>query len=172
MQLRPQYLMKAVSQCLSHVVAPAIDKSNGVAQEQVAIAIGLLEFMAAREPMQFDFDCSDLAGLIDLLDQLTALGSGDETAQAAIDNASAVLDRARAGPADMAVAARELRERIRVATDALHAQGGAVRTGLQKAILGQAKQALAVERAWLAPLGFERGAQPLPPLEDLLRKAR
>jgi hypothetical protein len=169
MQLRAEYLLQAVSHCLSQIVAPAIENSNGVAQEQIAIAIGLLDFMAARLPDQFDFDCNELAGLIDLAEGLTRLGPQDGEAQNAIAQAKDVLARAKAGPSEIAATSRTMREGIRAAIDTLYARDGATRDALQKEVLTQGKRALTVERAWLSPLGFERGAQPLPPLETLLK---
>ena len=63
MQMRPDPQIKSVIKAMNDVVLPAVDPQNKLAQEQVRLCMGLLGLMAKQLPLQFRFDCDELARL-------------------------------------------------------------------------------------------------------------
>ena len=167
MQLREDIQLKSVIRALTEVVLPAVDSSNALAVEQTQVAIGMLQLMAARLPLQFRYDCDELARLLELC---RALAAYDDGALASATRAGAeVLGRAQAGPDEVLGAIRELR---RLSGDLITARyrddDDGARTHISQLVLAHADQQLLRERAWVAPQGWEIQPETLPAIEDLL----
>src|SRR3546814_10299091 len=56
MELRPEFLMPIIAKTLRDVVLPALDENQQVAAEQLKLAIGFLDIMGLRAPLQSKFD--------------------------------------------------------------------------------------------------------------------
>lgn len=175
MQLRSDILLTSVIRSLKEAIAPALDTSDSLAQEQVWIVIGLLELLAKRLPMQFQFDCDELERLHALSLSLADKAHAMLPAQAAADFASAqtgaadVLERAKARPDEVLAAVRHLRAACAGATQSIYKASGEERSNLKDIILGYSSQQLVRDRAWLIDQGWERRPDDLPDIDDLIR---
>ena len=170
MELRPEFLLPAVAKTLRDVVLPAVDPENQVAQEQLNLAIGFLGILADRLPLFFAFDTDELTRHLDLAEQLVALlgGDGDHGAEIAI--AHDVLNAAASDPAAILTATRHMRRAATLMIEAGHARGQQTLSNeISRTMNAFAKVQLARERAWVMPMGFENGAEPV---EDITRQLK
>lgn len=175
MQLRPDVLLAGTIKSLRDVVAPALDPANTLAQEQLAVGIGLLELLRTRLPLEFRFDLDELARLLAFAHTLSACGqdmSADpclEALRAAKRAGEDVLARAGAAPAEVLAAVSELRARSGEAVTALFEHGdAALRSALTRETLAYSREQLLRDRAWTAPQGWEAPTGALPAIERLL----
>lgn len=176
MQMRPAIQLQAVIKALSEVVLPAIDADNKPAIEQAKLSIGLLSLLAEQLPVQFSFDCDELARLIAtgrVLVESAAGGAATQTAAAALgdalDRATATLDGARSGPAKVVGTVRRLREATGTLVTEAHADGTAeARAAIDRAVLAMSAEQLLRERALMRMQGWEPDPKAIPPLADLL----
>lgn len=178
MQLRPDVILAGTIKSLREVVAPALDPANALAQEQLAVGIGLLELLRARLPLEFHFDLDELARLVAFARTLAAHGGvpGTESCLDALRVAERsgvdVLARAGAAPAEVVGAVIELRARSGAAVTALFERGDAeLGRALARETLDYSREQLLRDRAWTAPQGWEARAEPLPAIEALLDRS-
>ena len=178
MQMRPQIQLQAVIKALSDVVLPAIDPDNRLALEQGKLAIGLLTLLAQQLPVQFAFDCDELARLIATSGELANAaqgGAGTQAAVAALNEATLAagrtLDAARSSPADVEAAVRAMRAATGALVTEVHRDGDAAsQAAVQVAVLAMSKQQLLRERSMLLMQGWEPDPKAVPPLADLLAR--
>jgi hypothetical protein len=171
--------IKSMVKAMTDVVLPAIDPANKLAQEQARLVIGMLGLMAQQLPLQFRFDCDELARLLELAAALKqaaggapALGSSVEQMGRAAAAASLTLEQARIGPEDVEQAVR----RMRAATSELvrEACAGADEPTMQRvqdAVLAGSREQLLRDRAWVLAQGWEPDPAAIPKIQDLLRAA-
>lgn len=178
MQMRPQIQLQAVIKALGDVVLPAIDPDNKLALEQGKLAIGLLTLLAQQLPVQFAFDCDELARLVETSGKLANVaqgGAGTQAAVAALNEATLAagrtLDAARSSPADVEAAVRAMRAATGALVTEVHRDGEAAsQAAVQTAVLAMSKQQLLRERAMLLMQGWEPDPKAVPPLADLLAR--
>ncbi|MCC6710062.1 MAG: hypothetical protein IT492_21090 [Gammaproteobacteria bacterium] len=166
MQLREDLQLQTAIRALVEVIAPAVDAGNALAVEQTQIVIGMLQLMAARLPLQYQYDCDELVRLVDLSRALEDHDGRLATARAA---GAEVLARAQATPQELLAAIRNLRKLSGAVITAAYRDGDdATRTSVSKHVLAHAEQQLLRERAWFAPQGWELQPESLPDIENLL----
>ena len=178
MQMRPGVQLQAVIKALSDVVLPAIDPDNKLAIEQGKLSIGLLALLSQQLPVQFQFDCDELARLIATSGELAKAaqgGAGTQAAVAALNEAALAagrtLDAARGSPADIEGAVRAMRAATGVLITEVHRDGEtASRASVQAAVLAMSKQQLLRERSMLLMQGWEPDPKAVPPLAELLAR--
>jgi len=176
MQMRPAVQIQSIIKALTDVVLPAVDPGNKLAQEQSRLVIGLLTLMSKQLPLQFRFDCDELARLIALSQQLRQQARSAaclETPLAglrpAVASAEAVLDRAKADPDEVLEAVRSLRAATGALVSAAYQDADAATVdALQQAVLGHAETQLLRDRSWLLMQGWEADPASVPPIEQLL----
>lgn len=178
MQMRPEIQLKAVIKALSEVVLPALDPGNKPAIEQAKLSIGLLSLLAEQLPVQFAFDCDELARLLatgqTLVDAAQG-GAATEDAAArlrdALAAATATLAGARSGPAGVLGAVRQLREATGTLVTQTHADGTPeARAAIDAAVLAMSQAQLLRERALMRLQGWEPDPAAIPPLAELLAR--
>jgi len=178
MQMRPQIQLQAVIKALSDVVLPAIDPDNQLAIEQGKLSIGLLALLAQQLPVQFQFDCDELARLIATAGTLATDaqgGAGTQAAVAALNEATLVADRcldaARSSPADIEAQVRALRVATGTLISEVHRDGDAAcRPKIQQTVLAMSKEQLLRDRSMMLMQGWEPDPKAVPPLADLLAR--
>jgi len=178
MQMRPQIQLQSVIKALSDVVLPAIDPNNKLAMEQGKLSIGLLSLLAQQLPMQFRFDCDELARLIATSAELSAQaqgGAGTQAALAALNEAALVagrtLDAARSSPADIEAAVRSMRTATGALITEVHRDGDAgCRPAIQQTVLAMSKEQLLRDRSMMLMQGWEPDPKAIPPLAELLAR--
>lgn len=173
MDLRPSLQIKTVIKALADTVLPAVDPNNKLAHEQLQLAIATLQLISQRAPLQYRYDCQDLARLLEFAESLRQQAAGVVPAAAAlqalepsVDAARDVLARARAEPSELESAALQLREALGAAVAAAAAAASAEQLKpINAAVLAHAREQLLRERSWLSPQGWEPN---LPDLESLI----
>lgn len=178
MQLRNDVSLNAIINSLSKIVLPAVDANNALAQEQLQISIGLLQLMAARAPLEFDYDCDELKRLIEFSCQLMAAipaAQNTEELQHAVKSAERVVEQARSAPSEI----RDLIAALRVATGVLisneyETADKDTRDAIGRVVLTHADAQLLRERSWVAQQGWELRPEEVPDIETLIapRKSR
>ena len=172
MQLRADIQLRAAIKALTDTVAPTIDPAHKLALEQVQMVIGALTIVEQNLPLQFRFDCNELERLLRLAE---SMADGDDSHPAlggvrrSADAGARVLDRARADPADVLNAVRDLRAECGAATTAVFRDGSpAARKAVTDTVLGYSKEQTLRDRSWLLNVGFEPAGSDVPPIEQLL----
>ena len=176
MQSRPDIQIKSILKAMTDVVLPAVDPQNKLAQEQARLCMGLLGIMAKQLPLQFSFDCNELARMSAYSAELQRISSGGtETSDAlaalktATRSADATLERAQASPQDVEQAVRSLREATGSLVSSVFRDGDvAVQGQVQRATLDMSREQLLRDRAWVVAQGWEADPKALPPIEELL----
>lgn len=176
MQMRPELQIQSMIKALTDVVLPAIDPGNKLAQEQSRLVVGMLGLMARQLPLQFRFDCDELARLLELARELRAQAKGaaatDEaqaTLATAVDAGSRVLEQAKVDPADVEQAARQLRVATGALITAVYRDGEpASVTRVERTALASAKEQLLRDRAFLITQNWEPDPKALPAIGELL----
>jgi hypothetical protein len=177
MQMRPEIQIQSVLKAMNDVVLPALDPKNPLAQEQARLCIGLLSIMAAQLPLQYRYDCDELARLLALSQRLQQLPGVDELAPTTLSGlvqgtrqAQDVHSRARAEPAELLQAVRTLRELTgNLVQEAFAGDTPGQRTaGLQRAVMDMSKEQLLRERSWLLGQGWESDPKAIPAIDTLI----
>lgn len=176
MQMRPQIQIQSILKALTDVVLPAVDANNKLAQEQTRLIMGTLGLMARQLPLQFRFDCDELALLIEFSHELQRLAQGGQETAAAnaalassTDSASSLLVRAQAGPDDIEKAVRDLRAATGAVVSSVYRDGEhAVQDRVQRTVLAVSKEQLLRDRSLLITQGWEPDPKAVPAIETLL----
>lgn len=179
MQMRPDVQIQSILKSMSDVVLPAIDPDNKLAQEQARLCMGLIGLMARQLPLQFEYDCDELARLIRFANDLCAVDSPVEPSRATAEalgtsarEAAAVLACARATPEQVYQEVRALRVATgRVVTALCHDGESAARARVQQRVLAMSREQLLRERAWVISQGWEPDPRAVPNIESLLAEA-
>jgi hypothetical protein len=176
MQLRPEIQLQSLMKSLRDVVLPAIDPKNKVAVEQGQLVMGMLHILSQRLPLEYRFDTDELQRLLELSRRLRGeVRGGGETA-AAIDALSYsdargadVLERARAEPAEVYSAVKELRSKIASVVQAVSKDGDRPsRAAMTASVHSASAEQLKRDRAWVIGQGWEPDPKALQPIETLL----
>jgi hypothetical protein len=171
LQLQPDIILVSAIKSLRDVVAPAVDPANKLAQEQVQVAIGLLNLLAQRLPQQFRFACDELQRLLELASSLHALviAASNAALSETIALGADVLRRAQADPHELKTAIRALRETTSARIDVLyHMASPDEKSQLKKLVLDYSTEQLKRDRAWVITQGWEEHPEMLTSIETLL----
>lgn len=165
MELRPEFLMPIIAKTLRDVVLPALDENQQVAAEQLKLAIGFLDIMGLRAPLQSKFDEDEHRRHAALTGELRALISEAKVSLPASAFAEPVGDEA-----SLVTRTRSLRREIAILIEAGHTSGiESLSQAVHDRVLAFASVQLKRERAWVEPMGFEGGAAKLTPVEEQLQ---
>ena len=148
---------------LREVVLPAVDPANGVAIEQLHLAMMTIGLVRERLPLRHRRARQELRNALDMAERLAALGAGGEAVASLADAARGLL----ADPAADEAALSTVRCALLAALEAVvAASGGDV--AIARAVVAASKAQTDLARAWCLPAGFEVGAEDLPALDTLL----
>lgn len=176
MQLRPDIQIQSVLKAMNDVVLPALDPNNPLAQEQARLCMGMLALMAERLPLQYRFDCDELARLLALSSRLQQLAEAHRLAPEPMSTlvektrvAADVLDRARAEPSEVLGAIRALRAATGRLIQVASTEGRADEVGdLERLVLDASKEQLLRDRSWVVGQGWEIDPAAIPSIETLI----
>jgi hypothetical protein len=169
MELRPEYLLPVIAKTLQDVVLPVLDESQQVAQEQLKLAIGFLNFMAQNAQLQFAFDVDELQRLTDHAKSLSEITGGSTASQSALTAAQAVGARIGIDPAEIVTAIRQLRLGVTEMIERGHAKADkALDAPISSLVNEFSRIQLNRERAWVMPMGFENGQDAVPTIASQL----
>ena len=147
---------------LREVVMPAVDPANGVALEQLHLAIVTIDLARSRLPLRHARIRQELRNACDLADRIKAVGGKGDLA-GLIAEADALLLDPEANEATL----DGTRQRIlSAAEDAVAASKGDLE--IARAVIAAVRPQTDLARAWCLPAGFDVDPQDLPELETLL----
>jgi hypothetical protein len=175
MQLRPLLQIQTIIKAMTEDIIPALDQTNQLAMQSAHLTIGTLALIAQHLPLEYRYDCDELARLIETAKSLGAQlkPEGGATAAAELTEAgkvgSDVLSRARAEPGEIVDAVRRLRAASAKAVTAVYAAGDeTAQAAVQKSVLSISKQQLLRDRSWLLMQGWEPDPKSIPGIAELL----
>ena len=176
MQLRPQIQIQAVIKAMMEDVIPALDQTNQLAMQSAQLTIGTLALIAQHLPLEYRYDCDELARLVGLAGTLgaqardgTRMDGVVAELAAAAKSGTDVLDRARAEPTEIVAAVRRLRSATGEAVRAVFKAGTeAAQAAAQAAVLSMSKEQLLRDRSWLLMQGWEPDPKSVPAIDTLL----
>jgi hypothetical protein len=176
MQMRPEIQIKSVLKAMTDVVLPALDPANQLAQEQIRLCMGLLDLLSRQMPLQFRFDCDELARLQAMGEQLLPLADSQavdartlEALGEAVRVSGDVLARAKADPAEVVEAVRTLRAATGAVVQQACAAGMPSDTRrLERIVLDSSREQLLRDRTWLLAQGWESDPTSFAPIETLI----
>jgi hypothetical protein len=172
MQLRPQLQIQTIIKAMTEDVIPALDRTNQLAMQSAQLTVGMLALMAQHLPLEYRYDCDELARLIECAKALIVqLPSGTAAAQLkeAGNIGDEVLSRARAEPEEIVHAVRRLRTASAKAIASVYEGGdSAAKEVVAKTVLSMSKQQLLRDRSWLLLQGWEPNPKSVPAIADLL----
>ena len=85
MQLRPQIQIQTIIKAMMEDVIPALDQTNQLAMQSAQLTIGTLTMIAQHLPLEYRYDCDELARLIDAAAKLREQAQGGtQTEQAGL----------------------------------------------------------------------------------------
>jgi hypothetical protein len=175
MQLRPLLQIQTIIKAMTEDIIPALDQTNQLAMQSAHLTIGTLALIAQHLPLEYRYDCDELARLIECAKSLGAQlkPKGGLTAAAELTEAgkvgSDVLSRARAEPGEIVEAVRRLRAASAKAVTAVYEAGDeAAQAAVQKTVLVMSKQQLLRDRSWLLMQGWEPDPKSVPGIAELL----
>ena len=172
MELRPEFLLPAIAKSLRDVVRPAVDPDNGVAQEQLNLAIGFLNVLAERLPLFFAFDVDELRRHLELGEALAGLLGAEYHRNTAMAEATQLLGSSGSDPAAIVATSRKLRQLTAHMIEIGHARAEPLLSAaISRTMNAFAKVQLDSERAWVMPMGFETGSDPIPDIASQLAEA-
>lgn len=176
MQMRPEIQITSMLKALTDVVIPAIDPINKLAIEQAQLVVGMLRLMASQLPVQFKFDCDELARLAAFSRALAATDSDDSGIRSAItqletsvDAALSLLELYALDPAEVVANLRSLKSAVGSLVTAAAASNDAdAQLRIEKIILMMSTEQLLRDRSLMKLQGFEPDPAALPDITQLL----
>ena len=168
--------LASIVRALTDVVLPSLPPEAGLAQEQIQLCRGLLDLLSRQLPLQFRFDCDELARLRSMGEELLPLAdphSTDAAARQALTDALKVSDdvlrRAKADPSEVVSSVRALRAATGELVKQACATGQRSDTArLENLVLEHSRDQLLRDRTWLLPQGWERDPAKFPPIDTLI----
>ena len=172
MEMRPQLQIQTVIKAMMEDVIPAMDQTNQLAMQSAQLTIGTLMLISQHLPLEYRYDCDELARLLATAKTLAAQAAGLPATQglsAASAVAADVLDRARAEPSEIVDAIRSLRAATANTVRAAYADGSeTVQGAVEKTVLAMSKEQLLRDRSWLLMQGWEPNPAAVPAIDTLL----
>ena len=176
MELRPQLQIQTIIKAMTQDVIPALDQTNQLAMQSAQLTIGTLALLAQHLPLQYRYDCDELARLLDTAGKLcTQLSDGEQTLAAVAElkearrTGSGVLDRSRAEPSEIVEAAHRLRSATAQTVRAAYRDSSeAAQAAIQVSVLSMSKEQLLRDRSWLLMQGWEPDPKSVPSIDTLL----
>jgi hypothetical protein len=165
--------LRAALKALKDVVSPAVDPSNPLAVEQLRMVCGFLAMVCEQLPYRAQRVRFDLLSAVDLAQALSS-GIGHATLDGAgalpvaLARAVALQHTSDASEADLQQATARLGEATRDLIRESAEADDAVRRDIDRVVLRHSKAWLDVQRAWFAPLGFDKEARALLPIAAAL----
>lgn len=157
--------LRVVLKALREVVAPAVDPTNQLAAEQLALSIATLAMVQSRLPYIHAGSRQELSNAVTLA---TVVVNAAETTklQGQIASAQALLENPGSTLTDLESTRSKLLTAISTLVE--ETQDPARRTAVSAAVIAASKPQFDLARAWSLPAGFELDPVEVPALETLL----
>lgn len=180
MQMRPALQIQTIIKAMVEDVLPALDQTNQLAMQSAQLTIGTLTLIAQHLPLEYRYDCDELARLLATAETLRPQAKGGERTSAALAElkeagrlGAEVLDRARAEPSEILDAVHALRTATAETVRAVYAEGSEAAQGaVEKTVLAMSRDQLLRDRSWLLMQGWEPDPKAVPAIDTLLAPIR
>lgn len=161
--------LQAIVKSLKDNVAPAVEASNQLAQQQMQLSLAALEITLEHLPLVHGLVRRDLKEHLNLAEQLLAL-SGDtdngKRLKAVMHESAIALEDAECGFTQLQQHARDLRDVIGIAI--AREQEACQVLAIEQLVMDTCSTSLTLGRAWNKPMGFEPAPDAVPDLVSLL----
>lgn len=182
MELRADFLLNNALKAMTDTVLPAIDPNNKLAIEQAQLIAASISLVTQRLPLEFRYACDELNRYIELAKKLHDLckandGEADSQALAkvlasSINHNEQILSRTLVDPQEIQQRNHALRQTVSSAiTDISAFSNTDLQKKLHTIVDTHAERELLLERAWLAPQGWEAGND-MPDICELLSASK
>ncbi|MES2482914.1 MAG: hypothetical protein V4609_13025 [Pseudomonadota bacterium] len=166
-------VVRASLRALQGVVAPALDRDNPLAQEQLALVCRFLGFVAQRAPLAMARQWLELHLAHAMAQELLQAIPGApqtvrEHALAACDRARTLLDASVPDTDRLVAETASLNASISAWVRSSRAFDPSPRAQLEAIVLRHSQRVTQLHRAWFSPLGLDPEAAGVPSLESLL----
>jgi hypothetical protein len=176
MEMRPLLQIQTIIKAISEDVIPALDQSNQLAMQSAHPAICTLTLISQHLPLEYRYDCDELARLLRSGEVLRSQAKGGEKTSIAVAQlkeagriGSDVLDRAKAEPSEVLDAIHRLRTATAEAVRAVYDEGSdSAQRAVGQTVLAMSKEQLLRDRAWLIMQGWEPDPKAIPAIDTLL----
>ncbi|MGQ0620383.1 MAG: hypothetical protein ACT4QA_10775 [Panacagrimonas sp.] len=176
MQMRPALQIQTIIKAMMEDVLPALDQTNQLAMQSAQLTIGTLHLISQHLPLEYRYDCDELARLLATAETLRGQAKDGEKTRAALadlDEAGRVgadvLNRARAEPSEILGAVHGLRAATAETVRAVYAEGSeSAQAAVEKTVLAMSKEQLLRDRSWLLTQGWEPDPRAVPAIDTLL----
>ena len=180
MEVRPPLQIQTIIKAMMEDVIPALEPGNQLAMQSAQLTIGTLHMIAQHLPLQYRYDCDELARLCATAEKLRAAasqGPATEKALAELGEASRVgadvLGRARAEPREILDAVHRLRAATAEIVRAVYAEGSeTIQSAVGETVLAMSREQLLRDRSWLLMQGWEPDPKAVPAIDTLLAPIR
>lgn len=160
--------LRAAVKALTQVVAPAVDPEDPLANEQLRLVSGYLEFLRTRREYLHDRDLFEFHHAVrlgrELVPMATTAGLATDDLGRAIEAADAVRRSSELASATAAVT-HATSMLVRAATTAEES----ARQRIERLVLDASTELLEVDRAWFLPQGFDPEPAAVAGVEEALR---
>ena len=168
--------LRAAVKALTDVVAPAIDRTDPLAAEQLRLVVDYLQFVRSRLDLLYDRDRFELQHNLSMARTLKVLGAplSKSTAiqlEAAISAGAEVQASVGTSMPALKTASAALAAAVRDLIREAGAFEPALRRKIENCVLEASEERINFERAWYLPLGFEPEPQELEPLTQIIADA-
>lgn len=162
----PTIRLTSLLQTIEHVIGPAVDPKNSLAQEQCGLVVAQLRMLIQHMPYFGEYHALCYADLAETVSQLPAHAGGPKS-RAAADTLSATACRTTAMDDVLAayhLLGRALEQLIRAAADDGEP---AYRKAVGVLVLAFSRRQSLRARSWFKDAGFDHAPETLPTLEEM-----
>lgn len=168
--------LRAAIKALTDVVAPSVDPTDALANEQLRLVVDYLEFVHNRLDFLYERDRFELRHHLAMARSLMDLGPTCSAAaaaamQAAVGAGVGTYALSGASMPDLKAASAVLAAAIRVLVREAPAFDEAMRCKVERCVLDMSDHRLTFDRSWYMPLGFDPAPGEVPMLSVILARA-
>lgn len=161
--------LRAVISSLRTIVAPAVDTSDPLAQQQLQLALAYLDFLRSRLPNLPDRDRFEVLHNVRLAESvLDAIGNVTPTEELAeaVAEGRRIAETTGVSLTELRRIAAILAARVSELIESdLHDEA---RQSLERAVVANSAERVNFDRAWYQPMGFDPAPESSAPLSELL----
>lgn len=166
----------AAIKALNEVVAPAVDRANPLAMEQLRLVTSFLEFHVGAAPQARRLQWLELHHQVQMGRNVADVLAGEHpdvaaSLRAAVNEGASVLEQTGAPAAHWQEAASRVAAAMSAALTGLSRDGSPVARRVEGLVVEESRHMLDLKRVWFKPYGFEARPERLPALEGVLRQA-
>jgi hypothetical protein len=167
--------LRAIMTALEVIVAPTVDPSDPIAQEQLQSAVRYLQFLESRLDFIYDRERFELSHHLKMADSMMARAEyfpvTSECLAQSVDEARISLGRLGEDVPSMRDQTAILVSAIRLVIEEVADAPSHVRDVVERIILDVSEERIQLDRSWYFPLGFEHSPDDVVPLLRVLHPA-